>query len=193
LGKKRINAKKALADIRSGMDDAALMKKYKLLPRGLQSLFDKLIIGGFIDLAEMERRLSRFCGTAVISESDFAPDESNEPESPPQADRKSPPEIPARKAAREIKSGVNDFALMEKYRLSSKGLQSLFNKLISAGLITKAHLDNRGLGFEDTVEITEEMLSLSGALRILGAGSPAPSPRAVNHRPSETNPAKPRQ
>jgi hypothetical protein len=193
MGKRRINAKKAVADIRSGMDDAALMKKYNLLPAGLQSLFDKLIMGGFIDLAEMELRQSSFWGTAVICESDFAPYESDEPESPPVADRKSPPQIPARKAARDIKSGVNDFALMEKYRLSSKGLQSLFNKLISAGLITKADLDKRSLGFEDTVEITEEMLSLSGALRILGAVSPAPSPSDVNHRPGNTNPAKTRQ
>jgi hypothetical protein len=191
MGKRRVSAREALADIRSGMADAALMKKYKLLPRGLQSLFDKLIIGGLIDLAEMEQRQNSFCGTAVISESEFSPHESHKPTSPSQADRKSPPEIPARKAAREIKSGVSDFALMQKYRLSSKGLQSLFKKLISAGLITKADLDNRGLGFEDTVEITEDMLSLSGALRILGGVRPASSPRDVNHRPGHTNPAKP--
>jgi hypothetical protein len=73
VAKKRISVKEAVADIRSGMDDAALMKKCNLLPDGLQSLFDKQVNAGFIDLAEMQRRLSGFLGTVVVSDSDLSP------------------------------------------------------------------------------------------------------------------------
>ena len=67
--KKAIKAKEAVADIRSGMDDAALMEKYHLSSEGLQSLFDKLVTGGFIDLSEIARRLPGFLGVVAISES----------------------------------------------------------------------------------------------------------------------------
>jgi hypothetical protein len=190
VGKRRINAKKAVADIRAGMEDAALMNKYNLKPAGLQSLFDKLIVGGFIDLAEMERRLTGFLGTVAISESDLAPQDGNGLKSITLPDRKSPPRIHAQQAARDIRLGVSDFALMEKYGLSSKGLQSLFDKLVSAGLITKEDVDNRGIGIDDTVDLTEEMLSLSGALRCLGASQPAPPLDAVKQRLREVKPAK---
>ena len=51
--------------------------------------------------------------------------------------------ISAREAATDIKSGMSDFILMEKYTLSTKGLQSLFQKLVDAGLVSKSDLSNR--------------------------------------------------
>jgi uncharacterized protein (DUF433 family) len=42
LGQREINAKAVLRDIRGGIDDAALMEKYKLSPAGLNSLKTKL-------------------------------------------------------------------------------------------------------------------------------------------------------
>jgi hypothetical protein len=38
--RRKISAKEAVSDIRSGMDDATLMKKYGLSPDGLQSLYE---------------------------------------------------------------------------------------------------------------------------------------------------------
>ncbi len=62
MERRKISAKEAVADIRSGVDDAALMKKYGLSPNGLQSLFDKVVNTGFIDLGEMQNRLHGFPG-----------------------------------------------------------------------------------------------------------------------------------
>ena len=40
--RKKIEAKRVLEDIRSGMDDLSLMNKYELSAKGLQSLFEQL-------------------------------------------------------------------------------------------------------------------------------------------------------
>jgi PilZ domain len=43
MGKKAINAKEILADIKAGMKNRALMEKYRLSEKGLQSVFKKLM------------------------------------------------------------------------------------------------------------------------------------------------------
>ena len=186
MAKRKISAKEAVADIRSGMDDPALMKKYNLPPDGLQSLFDKLIIAGFIDLSEMERRLRGFLGTVVITEYDLPAQEDTVTDSPKGPYPKSPSRIHAQQAARDIRLGLSDAALMEKYRLTSKGLKSLSDKLIAAGLITREEIGRRDLGIDHTVDLREEMLSLSAALRHFGAGIPAYSRRGVEPEPKQT-------
>lgn len=54
--------------------------------------------------------------------------------------------IPAKQAVADIRSGMPDAALMEKYRLSAKGLQTLFSKLLEANLLAQSELDNRAEG-----------------------------------------------
>jgi hypothetical protein len=51
--------------------------------------------------------------------------------------------IDAREALKDIRQGMTDEELMEKYSLSAQGLQSLFHKLVEAGLITQYELDDR--------------------------------------------------
>jgi hypothetical protein len=46
MGAKTINAKEILADIKTGMDNSALIEKYGLSENGLQSLFRKLLDAG---------------------------------------------------------------------------------------------------------------------------------------------------
>jgi uncharacterized protein (DUF433 family) len=46
--KVKVEAKEVLTDIRSGMTDAELMEKYGLSARGLKSLFNKLVLSGFM-------------------------------------------------------------------------------------------------------------------------------------------------
>ena len=53
----KINAKQLLVDIWSGMDDEALMVKYNLLPRHLQSAFRQMINTGLITPLELSNRL----------------------------------------------------------------------------------------------------------------------------------------
>ena len=62
--------------------------------------------------------------------------------------------LDAREVLKDIRDGLDDTALMTKYRLSGTGLQSLFSKLTEAGLIKRAELDERMPSFEKTVELT---------------------------------------
>lgn len=48
---------------------------------------------------------------------------------------------------------MDDRQLMEKYRLSAQGLQSLFSKMVQAGVISKEELDERVPPIEKTVEL----------------------------------------
>ena len=61
--------------------------------------------------------------------------------------------ISAREAATDIKSGMSDFILMEKYTLSTKGLQSLLQKLVDARLVSKSELSNRIAVGQDSVAL----------------------------------------
>ncbi|MGO9569105.1 MAG: hypothetical protein ACLP5H_16335 [Desulfomonilaceae bacterium] len=51
--------------------------------------------------------------------------------------------VNAEDAVRSIRSGLSDEAIMEKYEISQKGLQSLFGKLVAAGAIEQSDLDRR--------------------------------------------------
>ncbi len=53
---KSLSAREVIRDIRAGLDDAALMEKYKVTPRGLQSLFKKLVAAGALTQAEVDAR-----------------------------------------------------------------------------------------------------------------------------------------
>jgi uncharacterized protein (DUF433 family) len=46
MTRRRVSAKEVLADIKSGMDDPALMEKYQLSSKGLQRLFKELVGAG---------------------------------------------------------------------------------------------------------------------------------------------------
>lgn len=53
----KISVKQVLRDIRSGMDDEELMKKYNLSNRQVQRLFRKMIAEGFVSPMELANRL----------------------------------------------------------------------------------------------------------------------------------------
>jgi uncharacterized protein (DUF433 family) len=59
------------------------------------------------------------------------------------------PRIKARDAVRDIRSGMTDSGLMEKYGLSAKGLQSVFLKLLEAKAITQAEMNQRRAIYHD--------------------------------------------
>ncbi len=61
--------------------------------------------------------------------------------------------IDAREILQDIRDGMKDSALMEKDRLSARGLQSLFSKLVEADLIKQADLDARMTAYEKTVKL----------------------------------------
>ncbi len=184
--KKKISAKDALADIRSGMTDADLMSKYLLSNTGLQSLFDKLVTAGYIDLAEILARTPTFLGTVDIPES-FPPSEGIKTDDGRQLSKsRAVTRINAQEDARDIRSGMDDFGLMQKYQLSHKNLPSLFKKLMDVGLIQQTDIDHRNLGFENTVALSEDMLSLSAAFAVLGSSRPAAEAEKRRQQPAVT-------
>lgn len=63
------------------------------------------------------------------------------------------PVIDAEDAVREIRSGADDAALMQKYNISAKGLQSLFRKLVNTGLLKRSELGGRRMEPEESVII----------------------------------------
>ncbi len=50
----------------------------------------------------------------------------------------------------DIRSGKSDVQLMEKHRLSAKGLQRAFDKLVKKGSLGQAELDSRKQAYEDS-------------------------------------------
>lgn len=62
-------------------------------------------------------------------------------------------EVRARDAVQDIRSGLGDLELMGKYRLTDKGLASLFRKLVAAGLLTRSELDRRDPTFTSTIPL----------------------------------------
>ncbi len=186
MEKRNISAREAVADIRSGMGDTALRNKYGLSANGLQGLFDKLIKDGFLDLGELHSRLSGFMGTVVVPETDFFGEKGGVKDQ--QLKSKSARRINVQEAARDIRSGMDDSALANKYRLTTKGITSLYDKLLSLGVITQMDLDRRRLGMEDdTVDFREINLQLSDALTQLGFNSRASSAIETETESSEAS------
>jgi hypothetical protein len=56
-----------------------------------------------------------------------------------------PKKISAKAIMTDLKAGVSDSDLMEKYGISFQGLQDLFRKLVGAGLATQAYFDKRSM------------------------------------------------
>lgn len=153
MEKKKVRARESVSDIRSGMSDAALMEKYHLSPAGLQSLFDKLVGGGYIDLSEIHQRKPEYLGIVDISRA-FPQPEKDEAEDVCQAVRPGlQVQVNAQEVARAIRSGMDDSALMDKFKLSSRGLQSLFNKLKALKLIQQIDLYAVDCGFHDVFDL----------------------------------------
>jgi hypothetical protein len=63
--------------------------------------------------------------------------------------------IRARDIVNDIRAGLNDGALMEKYRLTAKGIQRILLKLLERNVITLADLNSRVSEYDDTAEIED--------------------------------------
>jgi predicted transcriptional regulator len=58
--KVEITASGAINDIRSGMSKSEFMRKYRVSPRGLQSLFTKLVASRLIEQDELDEWMTSF-------------------------------------------------------------------------------------------------------------------------------------
>jgi hypothetical protein len=64
-------------------------------------------------------------------------------------------QIKAKDIINDIRNGMTDSELMEKHRLSIKGLQSIFRKLEAIKAIKPSELYGRFPGFDDTIEVDQ--------------------------------------
>jgi len=167
MKKPSISAREVLEDIRSGVDDIALMKKYELSAKGLQSLFTKLGEAGIIKhlnahevMADLRSGISsdglmkKYKLTAqglqnLFQELDRAgllrgSAEHND--------------VPAKVVididlmVKDIRSGLTKTQLMRKYHLSDRGLRWISMTLISSGSIAWQEVyDNLCISYQELV------------------------------------------
>jgi uncharacterized protein YjbI with pentapeptide repeats len=140
-----IKAIDAVKCIRAGMDDAALMQEFNISAQGIQSLFSQLIAAGILRRSELQERGSLSHGSVIVNVESVALTPS----------KNTRPRIDAAEALHCLRSGMDDAALMTKYDLSVKGLQSLFKKLNAAGLISEIELSRRPSASEVSVSVDE--------------------------------------
>jgi DNA-binding response OmpR family regulator len=129
----QVSARKVLDLINSGMDEPALMGELKLSAKAFHSLMDQLVAAGLLKQSEVDRRNALSPGSVVVDL-----DQAKFPEI-----NKEKPVIRAADAARCIRSGMDDSALMKRYGISAKALRSLLRKLVASGVVEQSELDKR--------------------------------------------------
>lgn len=70
--------------------------------------------------------------------------------------------ISGKEIVNDIRSGLSDTELMQKYGVSSRGLQSIFRKLLSAKAIGPVELHERSSFDDSTVDLEEIRQSFRG-------------------------------
>ncbi|MBM3302146.1 MAG: pentapeptide repeat-containing protein, partial [Deltaproteobacteria bacterium] len=123
-----IDASDALNCIRSGMDDAALMKRYSLSIRGVHSLFEKLIAAKVISREEIDLR-------GVRGQQSFILDEEQGRPPPP---TKALTEIDSEEVLHSLKSGTTPSDVIEQYDIARTDLDTLLDTLVQRGVITES-------------------------------------------------------
>ena len=63
--------------------------------------------------------------------------------------------IPARSFVDDMRSGMPDSALMEKYKLTARGLHSAFRKLLAANVIRASELEGRQSEYDETIDVDD--------------------------------------
>ncbi len=117
-----ISARAVIRDLTDNMSDKELMKKHKLSPAGLKSLYRKLLGRGLVHRRALERRIGEQTqDLSLVFENQDAKEVT----------------VKASDVLNSLIHGMTDAELMREYRLSPRGLQSLFRKLYKKGLISK--------------------------------------------------------
>ncbi|HMK33759.1 MAG TPA: zinc ribbon domain-containing protein [Desulfomonilaceae bacterium] len=141
-----IDALDALLSIRSGMSDTELMEKYNVSAKGLQSLLTKLVSAGVLEPSDLEERASHSRDSLSIFQETRSSSGNHVV--------KTTAQLLAKQAAHDIRSGMADAELMDKYRVSARGLQKLFRELRETGAVDRHDLERR-TSTDETVDLIE--------------------------------------
>lgn len=128
---REISASEVLHCLKSGMSDIELMERFNLSSEGLLDLLSRMGASGRIDQKKLDER-------ALLSPQTVAVDIDQTDELKPDK-----PVISVGEAAKCIRSGMDDLALMKRFGISAKGLSSLFKKLIEADVLEPAEFYGR--------------------------------------------------
>ncbi|MFC1834168.1 hypothetical protein ACFL2Q_05465 [Thermodesulfobacteriota bacterium] len=159
LPRSRINPMEAVKAIKTGKSDEELMAQYDLSVEGLESLMSKLVQVGALHPGELhKRKISSKSAQSVVVD-----------QSPEVTGLK--PRIDVPTAVAEIRTGADEDAILEKYAISSRGLESLVNMLFRTGKIDQHEYDRLRAGTSPTEppdpdETDEERSSTTARLRI---------------------------
>ncbi len=125
-----IDAADALNCIRSGMDDATLMKRYNLSAKGIQSLMGKLVATGILSRSDVDRRNPANNKSFVLDE---------EAKRPP-LDSEEGVNVDTTEILNRLRSGTPQESILEGYGLSLSELDGLLDGLVTEGVLTKQEL-----------------------------------------------------
>jgi uncharacterized protein (DUF433 family) len=128
-----VSAKLILLDLSAGFSDRELMKKYDLSPRGLKSMFTKLINKGLISEHVLARRWGVMTSDVVFA----------------LGGKGSKKKVAADEVLKDLRANVSDADLMTKYKLSDKGLRSMMKKLYEGGYLSKKDYQRRTQGKDE--------------------------------------------
>jgi hypothetical protein len=135
MSKQKLSAKAVMADIKSGISDDALMEKYNLTSKGLESLFSKLIEKNLLTEVEISGRGSALPKTAEPAPRQVgprAPQATAEPEIDPKL---------AEEVVEQVRRGTHKSELMVKFGLSPSQLQNLMENLVRLGYLSAEELE----------------------------------------------------
>jgi anti-anti-sigma regulatory factor len=124
-----VSAREMLEDLANNLSDEELMKKHGLSAQGLASLFRKMLRKGLISRHSLATRMGVENCEITINLNGKA----------------SKLRVSATDVLKDLGDDASNEELMHKYKLSPKGLRSLFTKLHRKGLISKATLDRTKL------------------------------------------------
>jgi hypothetical protein len=135
-----VRAAEAVRLIRSGSNDQDLMRAYNISARSVERLCEKLVQAGEIARDELERRMSTPQRSHVV----------DVVATPAQKHwlTKRKVQVSASEFVAFLRGGLSDLELMEKYGISSRGLDRLFELLVRRGHIAQTELDERKRSFQ---------------------------------------------
>ncbi len=123
-----ISARELMGDLENNLSDNELMEKHNLSPRGLKKLYKKLQAKGLEFRGKLERRIKgQRADLSLVLETKDAKGVT----------------INASDVLKSLSNGMTDEQLMSQYKLSPRGLQSLYTKLTKSGLISESTLRRR--------------------------------------------------
>jgi anti-anti-sigma regulatory factor/predicted transcriptional regulator len=117
-----ISARELLGDLAKNLSDKELMKKHNLSPRGLKRLYKKLLGKGQMFRRALARRMGVTTQELTISS---------------ETTKAKKVTVHASNVMKDLANEMSDTEIMRAYKLSPRGLQSLFRKLYNKGLISK--------------------------------------------------------